>query len=359
MTTALAARRPKMHLSTTQVVLVALAALVVVLTVWYAIRGQNFFSFNNLADVLTRSSLLGFVAIGQTLVILGRSLDLSVGYVVALTSLVAGTTMAGESGRLGLGIAAALGVAAAIGLANGIVVTYLKVNPFIATVGMGLMLKGFIDVYYSAQEGAVPEGYKQFGYYRIGPLPVSTLVMLVFGALILVLLIKTRFGAHLFAVGGSDDVARLSGVRTHRTLIIAHVVCSVAAGIAGLLIAARFGLGSAQVYNDGLDLDSVAAVVLGGTLLMGGRGSIGGTVAGVMILSVLSSAFNVLDVNPFLKNVIRGVIIILAVALYARRQIDPLSRRARFNARGERRAAEIVDHPVADPLATTGPGGNR
>lgn len=345
----------KFRLSTTQVVVLALVALIIVATILYSARGQNFFSTNNLADLLTRSSLLGFVAIGQTMVILGRSLDLSVGYVVALSSLVAATVMNGLEGRVGLGIAAALAVAAFIGLLNGLIITILRVNPFIATVGMGLILKGFIDITYAAQEGKVPQGFSRgFGYTRIGPLPISTLTMLIIGVIAMVVLTKTRFGAHLFAVGGSDDVARLSGIRTNRTLIWAHVMCSVAAGVAGLLIAARFGLGSAQVYNTGYDLDSVAAVVLGGTLLMGGRGSVGGTVAGVMILAVLESAFNVLDVNPFLKNVIRGAIIIIAVAIYAQRQIDPLSRRSRFTPDGRRRA---TDFPEA--VGALSPGGAK
>ena len=147
-----------------------------------------------------------------------------------------------------------------------------------------------------------------------------------------VLLNRTRSGYHMFAVGGNIDVARLSGIRTDRSIILAHVLCSLCAGVAGLLIAARFGTGNALVYTYGYDLNSIAAVVLGGTLLMGGRGSIMGTIAGVLILASLDTVFNVLDVSPFFKDVLRGAIIIAAVAMYARRQIDPASSRARFRA---------------------------
>ena len=147
-----------------------------------------------------------------------------------------------------------------------------------------------------------------------------------------VLLTRTRPGYHMFAVGGNIDVARLSGIRTDRSIILAHVLCSLCAGVAGLLIAARFGTGNALVYTYGYDLNSIAAVVLGGTLLMGGRGSIMGTIAGVLILASLDTVFNVLDVSPFFKDVLRGAIIIAAVAMYARRQIDPASSRARFRA---------------------------
>jgi ribose transport system permease protein len=138
----------------------------------------------------------------------------------------------------------------------------------------------------------------------------------------------------MFAVGGNDEVARYSGLRTHRTIISAHVLCSLAAAVAGLLIAARFGTGDPGVYRDGYELDSIAAVVLGGTLLMGGRGSIAGTVAGVGILATIDTLFDELGVDPFFKDVLRGVIIVVAVALYARSQIDRQATRQRFTKRG-------------------------
>lgn len=354
------APKKKFRLGTTELVYIALIVLVVGAAILYAARGQNFFSTSSLSDWLTRSSVLGFVALGQTLVILGRSLDLSVGYVAALSSLVAGGVMAGESGNIVFGVLAGLGVGAFIGVLNGVVITMLKVNPFIATVGMGLILKGYIDVSYNATNGKSPANFTQvFGFDRIGPVPVSTIVMVLAVGVLAVVLLRTKFGAHLFAVGGSDGVARLSGLRTTRTLIVAHVLCGALAGMAGLLLLARQGTGSVANYTLGYDLNSVAAVVLGGTLLMGGRGSIAGTFGGVLIIALLDSAFNVLGVNSFLKDVLRGVIIILAVALYARRQID--SHRPRFDSKGRRRASDVADHEVpSKPLApTTGPGADR
>lgn len=322
------------HLGSTEIVYLALIGILLVAGVLVAVQGGNLFAQQNISYMLTQTSLLGFVAVGQTFVILCRSLDLSVGYVVALCSLIGATTMAGDPSRVWLGVVAALAVAAGVGLVNGLLISALRVNAFIATLGMGLIVKGFLDTRFKGPEGEVPFSFQTFGYTRIGPVPVSTIVMLLVAAAAFVLLTRTRAGYHMFAVGGNLDVARLSGVRTGRTLVLAHVLCSLCAGVAGLLIAARFGTGNALVYSYGLDLDSIAAVVLGGTLLFGGRGSVVGTVGGVVILAVLDTAFNVLDVNPFFKDVLRGVIIIAAVALYARRQIDPASRRVRFGARG-------------------------
>jgi ribose transport system permease protein len=134
------------------------------------------------------------------------------------------------------------------------------------------------------------------------------------------LLRSTRFGYHVYAVGGDEDVSKLSGLRTHRTIIAAHVLCSLTAAITGLFLASRLGSGTPTVGTDGgYDLESIAAVVLGGTALTGGRGGVLGTLAGVFILAVLDNTFNQLEVNAFLKDVLRGVIIIAAVALYARR----------------------------------------
>jgi ribose transport system permease protein len=140
-------------------------------------------------------------------------------------------------------------------------------------------------------------------------------------AAIYFLLRYTRFGYRVYAVGGDEDVSKLSGLRTHRTIVAAHVVCSLTAAITGLFLASRLASGTPTVGVDGgYDLESIAAVVLGGTALMGGRGGVLGTIGGVFILAVLDNTFNQLEVNPFLKDVVRGLIIIAAVAVYARRQ---------------------------------------
>ncbi|MFC3994715.1 ABC transporter permease [Nocardiopsis sediminis] len=327
--TAAGTARPRRipRLGTTGMVYAALVLIVAVGAALAATRGHNLLGTANVVDMLTRSSLLGFVAIGQTLVILCRSLDLSVGYVMALCSIVAATTMAGDPARIGLGIAAVLAVSGLIGLANGLVVTKLKVNAFIATLGMGLIIKGYLDTQFAGPVGEVPAAFQAFGYTRIGFVPLSTAVMLGVAVAAVLFLRRTRTGYHIYAVGGDADVARMSGIRVDRPVIIAHVLCSMAAGAAGLLIASRFGTGSSLVYSSGYDLESIAAVVLGGTYLMGGSGGAAGTVAGVLILAVLDTVFNIMAVDPFFKDVLRGVIVIAAVAIYARRQFArPLSR---------------------------------
>jgi ribose transport system permease protein len=283
-----------------------------------SIDGGVFLSVDNIRDMLVRSVALGIVSAGQTLVILGASLDLSVAYVVSLASIIGAETMADQEARIPLGILAVLAFGAAVGLVNGVVITKLRVNAFIATLGVALILRGIIESRYQGPVGGVPDGFEDLGYESWGPVPISVVLLFAIVGAVWFLLRYTRFGNRLYAVGGGEQVAKLSGVRTHRVIIAAHVLCAMAAAITGLFLASRLGAGSPLVGTDGgYDLESIAAVVLGGTFLLGGRGGVLGTLAGVFILAMLDNTFNQLEVDAFAKDVARGVIIIAAVAAYS------------------------------------------
>jgi ribose transport system permease protein len=283
-----------------------------------SIDGGVFLSVDNIRDMLVRSVALGIVSAGQTLVILGASLDLSVAYVVSLASIIGAETMADQEARIPLGILAVLAFGAAVGLVNGVVITKLRVNAFIATLGVALILRGIIESRYQGPVGGVPDGFEDLGYESWGPVPISVILLFAIVGAVWFLLRYTRFGNRLYAVGGGEQVAKLSGVRTHRVIIAAHVLCAMAAAITGLFLASRLGAGSPLVGTDGgYDLESIAAVVLGGTFLLGGRGGVLGTLAGVFILAMLDNTFNQLEVDAFAKDVARGVIIIAAVAAYS------------------------------------------
>jgi len=274
----------------------------------------------NVANTLVRSVALGMVAVGQTLVILGGSLDLSVAYQVSVTAVMASYVMQGNPDRMILGVVVVTTIGLAIGLANGLIITVLGVNPFIATLGMALVLRGVLNSSFDNFAGAVPEQFQVLGYGAIGPVPLAVLLFAAVVAIAWILLRATRFGHHLYAIGGSEETARLSGVRSGRVVIGAHMLCSLTCVMTGLFIVSRLRAGAPWVGPDGnYDLESIAAVVLGGTALIGGRGGVLGTVAGVLILALLDNLFNQLEVNTFLKDVLRGVIIITAVAVYALR----------------------------------------
>jgi ribose transport system permease protein len=298
-------------------------ALIVVFALsWVVVEidGGNFLTESNISNILQRSIALGIVSAGQTVVILLGSLDLSVAQLISLSSLLGAETMDGSAGNVIPAIALVLAFGAGVGLVNGLVITKLRVNAFIATLGMALILRGYIQDRWDGPGGAVPDGFVSFGYTRYGFLPQAALLLAAVVAAVWFLLRYTRFGYRVYAVGGNEETSKLSGLRTHRTIIAAHVLCSVAAAITGLYLASRLRAGTPTVGIDGgYDLESIAAVVLGGTALTGGRGGVLGTLGGVFILAVLDNVFNQLEVNAFLKDVLRGVIIIAAVAWYARR----------------------------------------
>jgi ribose transport system permease protein len=279
--------------------------------------GQIFSNPAIMLNIVVRSVALGIVAVGQTLVILGASIDLSVAYTISITAVMSSFLMQGETSRLPMAIPAVFVIGIAIGLANGLIITKLKVNPFIATLGMSLIIKGIINATFSNYTGSVPKSFEFFGYGTIGPIPVSIIIMLLVFLAGWFLLARTKFGAHLYGVGGNAEVARLSGVRTDRVLIGAHILCSMTAILAGLFLVSQMRSGAPWVGPNGLyDLNSIATTVIGGTALSGGKGGVWGTLAGVLIFGILDTTFNQLGVNPYLKMVLRGGIIVLAVASY-------------------------------------------
>lgn len=279
--------------------------------------GQVFTNQAIMINIIVRCVALGIVAVGQTLVIIGGSIDLSVVYVISLTSVITSYIMQGDSKNVPVAMVTVLIMGALVGLINGLIITKLQLNAFIATLGTSLIIKGIINSTFSNYIGGVPKSFEYFGYGMIGPIPVSIIILLLVVVLGWILLSRTKFGAHLYGVGGNAEVARLSGLLTDRVIIGAHVLCSFTASLTGLFLVSRLQSGSPWVGPDGLyDLESIATTVVGGTALSGGKGGVWGTLAGVLIFGVLDTVFNQLGVNPYLKTVLRGAIIILAVGSY-------------------------------------------
>jgi len=279
--------------------------------------GQMVTNPNILMNIVIRSVALGIVAIGQTFVMIGASIDLSVTYVISITSVMSSYIMQGDPANVPMAVIIVFILGALVGLVNGLIITKLKVNSFITTLGTSLILKGMINASFANFAGEVPRSFELLGYGRIGPIPVSILILLALVAIGSFILNRTKFGSHLYGVGGNMEVARLSGLRTDRVLIVSHILCSITAVLTGLFVVSRIRAGAPWIGPDGVyDLESIAATVIGGTALSGGRGGVWGTLAGVLIFGVLDTAFNQLGVNPYLKNILRGAIDVLAVASY-------------------------------------------
>ncbi len=276
----------------------------------------HFATSENYINILKRAVPLALVAIGQTFVIVCGSLDLSVDITISVIAVLTSITMAGKVENIVPAIGLALLAGMGIGLVNGLIVTKLKINAFIATLGTKLILQGILFSNVNNFVGKVPNEFDTFAYGTVAGVPFGVIFMFALAGVAFVILRLTRFGHHLYAVGGSQEVSRLSGLRTDRILIGAHILCSICAAIAAIFIVSLLRSGGPRV-GDGYDLDSISAVVVGGVPLFGGRGGVWGTLAGVVIVAILSNVFNIFNVGAFAQQVLSGIVLIVVVAIYS------------------------------------------
>jgi len=287
----------------------------------------EFRTLKNLTNVLRQSVSLGIVSIGQTVAILVGGIDLSVGATISLVDVYATGFMAKYTAPLmvtGM-VAALLLLGLIVGFINANIITRIKLAPFIATMGVGAILQGLVLQYAKKPGGRIAPGWEFFAEGRIGPISFPVLFLAVLIAVTWSLLSRTVWGRHVKATGGSELIARLSGVRTRRVTTYAYMFCSLMAAVTGLYLTSRMGAGDPRVGGleyERFDLDSIAAVLIGGTRLGGGKGSIVGTLAGVLIVSYLNNIFNLVGVNPYLQWSIKGLILLGAVAVYSVRGKD-------------------------------------
>jgi ribose/xylose/arabinose/galactoside ABC-type transport system permease subunit len=296
----------------------AIWAVLLVLTVVSSLISPVFFTTRNISTLLKQAASLGIVSVGQTLTILTGGIDLSVASVMALMSVVAASLMEGQDGLFLPVTLYCLAIAAAIGLVNGLLVTKLKIPAFIATLGMILVVQGIRFVYTGGSpRGSIPPALRFIGGGMVGPVPAAVILWVVIVAVFVILMRRTTFGREMYAVGGNRSAAHLSGVNVNGIIIAAYTLCSTLAGVAGLVFTGYNGFADNWVGR-GFELNSIAAVVVGGTLFEGGRGGVVGTVAGVLIITILFNLVLLLGLDEEYQRIVKGVAIILAVAMYAR-----------------------------------------
>jgi ribose transport system permease protein len=295
----------------------ALVALVAVVLV-ASLRYEAFPTPENLLNVLRQNSMLGLIALGMTFVILTGGIDLSVGSLLAI----AGVLAANVAHR---GILAALfagvGAAALLGLVNGVVIARARIQPFITTLAMMIAARGLALAATGEQSVRVDrlsESFTWLGRGMIGPVPVPVVVLFVAFALGWLVLGHTRFGRHVYALGDNEEAARLMGLNVSSVTIGVYTVSGALAGLGGVLLASRLGAGQ-PVAGTGWELDAIAAVVVGGTLLTGGKGGAGSTLVGVLLLGVLFNLFNLEGtISPWWQWVLRGLFLLVVVIVQSR-----------------------------------------
>ena len=302
-------------------ILIALA----VMSIYYAIDARGFPTLENLTNILNQNSVYIILAVGQTLVILAAGIDLSVGSILALSAVIC-ADVANRTDWLSFGLIpvvslVAVGIGGVAGAFNGAMITVFKIPPFIATLAMMTIARGIANIYCDARPiGHLPATFKLIGTSALGTVPVPVFIMAAIAAGLFVITRYTVFGRYVYAVGGNEEAARLSGIDVAMTKFWVYVISGMCSGICGLILASRLGSGDPKL---GLmyELVSIAAVVLGGTSLFGGRGTVIGTIYGALFIGVLENGLLLKGVSTFYQWVIKGIVILIAVI------IDELKRR--------------------------------
>ena len=289
--------------------------------VGFATAGNRFADFDNFLTILRLASVIGVVSIGMTFVITGGGIDLSVGAILALASVWATTlatqAIANDFHWIAM-VSTALVVGAACGLVNGVLIAYGKVVAFIATLAMLASARGLAEILSDRRTQIVDvPAFRDFFNGSVLGVPVLVLIFAFVAVAGWVLLNRTTFGRRTFAVGGNPEAARLAGINVQRHTVMLYVLVGACCGIAALMLIARTTTGSAT-HGTLYELDAIAAVVIGGTLLSGGRGTIAGTVFGVLIFTTLSNVFTLNNLSISAQSVAKGAIIVAAVLLQQR-----------------------------------------
>ena len=285
----------------------------IVVSVLMGFASDNFFTISNLLNVLRQVSVVGILAVGMTFVILTGGIDLSVGAVMALAGTMAAGLMVNMGLPGGVGLLAALAVGLGLGVFNGFMGAWGKMPSIIVTLatmgiarGLGLIYSGGYPI------SGLPGWVSWFGVGRIGIIPVPVIIMLIIYLVAWLVLQRTPFGRHVYAIGGNETAARLSGVRTRMVKLSVFAISGVTAALASIVLTGRLMSGQPNA-GVGFELDAIAAVVLGGTAIAGGRGLILGTLIGAVLLGILNNGLNLVGINPYMQDVIKGLIILLAI----------------------------------------------
>ena len=299
----------------------------VVLFVYLSFASDAFLSANNLFNIGVQSAVVAIIAIGMTMVIITAGIDLSVGSVAALSG-VLGTMMVVEHGAgVPLAIVSGAVIGALAGLVNGLLVTQGGMAPFIATLGMLSVARGLVYIVTgSVAVAGAPQEFKLLGQGKLGALPIPILALFVVAVTGHFVLTRTKLGRYAYAMGSNIEAARLSGIPVKRYLTIVYIISGVLAGFGGMIAASRVNSGQPN-FGIGLELDVIAATVIGGASLFGGEGKVIGTLLGALLIALIRNGSVLLDINTFYQQVIIGVIIWIAVLWdrYRRRATSALT----------------------------------
>ncbi|WP_322883591.1 ABC transporter permease (plasmid) [Sinorhizobium medicae] len=288
-------------------------AMLAAVAIYLSFASDYFLEPRNLLNVGRQASVVAIVALGQALVIIARGIDLSVGSVIGLSAVV-GAVLMRDTGSETIGLVGGLATGLACGVVNGLLYTRFRINPFIATLGTLSIARGIALL----MTGGIPVpfgGFAEFvGAGRIHNIPVSFLLMIVLAIIVHIFAVRTVTGREIHAIGDNPKASRLAGVNIHYIRLFVFALCGLLAGLGGLILAGNLASADPNL-GMGYELDVIAAVILGGTALSGGRGSIIGVIIGALLMALLNNAFVLLGISAYWQVVTKGLVIIFAVGL--------------------------------------------
>ena len=335
----------------------AAAGALIVVFIALSIASPYFLTSNNLFNVVVQIAVVAILAVGQTFVILTAGIDLSVGSMAGLTGVMGTMAMSHWGFPLVLGILFGILIGAAGGVVNGLLVTRMGLPPFIATLGMMGVARGLTFI--ASGEVAIydlPSSFRNVGEGQIGPIPLPLIYLVVIAVIGYLVLSRTRLGRYTYAVGSNKDAARLSGIPINKVLVSVYVISGALAGFGGMIAASRVNSGQPN-FGIGLELDVIAACVIGGTSLFGGRGTVGGALIGAFLMGLIRNGAVLLDITQYYQQVIIGVIIWLAVWWDQVRRKKLTASESKGGGEGAVEENVVERRPGAD--AGTGDGGVR
>lgn len=295
-------------------------ALILLCVVAVILSSGKFITTNNIFNVLRNASALGILSIGMFMVILTGGIDLSVTSIILLCACVFADfskqmISAGGADLSFLILLLMLAIGCAIGLLNGLIIVLRRVEPFIITLGMMTLIKGLtMFMTNGSPTGQITQAIKDFGNEAFLSIPYPVILFIVVIAVFAVLIYRTTFGRYLYAIGGNAEAARLSGIKERKYKILTYTLSGLLASLAGFVLISRVGVANMNLGTK-YDMDAIAAVVIGGTSMSGGIGSLGGAIAGVLIITVMNNMLVLANSSPYIQDLIKGAIIIVAVML--------------------------------------------
>jgi ribose transport system permease protein len=291
----------------------SLIALLLIMVV-FSLSSSAFLQINNLMNIIVQVAVIAVIASGSMFVILTGGIDLSVGGVLALSGVLAASVVHG-TGSSALAIATCLGVSLCFGLLAGALVAYGRIPPFVCTLGTMSIARGVAFVYSGGIPiSGFPAAFRFPGAGYVAGVPMMVIIPIVIYVILYFVLRSTPFGKIVYAIGSNEEATRLTGINTRKYKLIVYALAGLLTGIGALLYIARINSGHPGSGN-GYELNAIAAVVIGGTSLSGGRGSIVGTMIGALIMGVISNGLNLMNIDPYFQNVVLGAVIILAVMI--------------------------------------------